>query len=192
MTTSSEGTSAVRVGCATPEELYEQVHGIRRVYAAAFEAQPWAEDPAGPGADRFVWRLSRDSTRDGFTAALGRRGPTGTTIGFAYGFTVGAEAPSAVTALHRNVEAALGGQTLQDSFALVDLAVKPGLQGEGIGGRLHDALLGGIGQRRCWLLTHRDAEGAVGLYLKRGWTHAGSVPRMRGEGTLALYTLGWP
>lgn len=53
--------------------------GIRDVYARAFAAPPWNEDPAG--ADSYAERLARDALRPGFTAAVATAG--GTVTGFA-------------------------------------------------------------------------------------------------------------
>lgn len=49
-------------------ELKRYAEGIRDVYARAFAAPPWNEDPAE--ADSYAERLARDALRPGFTAAV--------------------------------------------------------------------------------------------------------------------------
>ncbi|MGW1295006.1 hypothetical protein [Streptomyces sp. NPDC002533] len=53
--------------------------GIRDMYASAFAAPPWNEDPAE--ADAYAERLARDALRPGFTAAVATA--DGTVTGFA-------------------------------------------------------------------------------------------------------------
>ncbi len=60
-------------------ELDRYADGIREVYARAFAAPPWNEDPAT--ADAYAERLARDALRPGFTAAVATAG--GTVTGFA-------------------------------------------------------------------------------------------------------------
>ncbi|MYR78720.1 GNAT family N-acetyltransferase, partial [Streptomyces sp. SID5466] len=48
-------------------EVIRYADGIRDVYASAFSAPPWNEDPAGAGV--YTERLARAALRPGFTAA---------------------------------------------------------------------------------------------------------------------------
>jgi ribosomal protein S18 acetylase RimI-like enzyme len=54
-------------------------------------------------------------------------------------------------------------------FEFVELAVRPDLRRRGLGGRLHDALLGGLGAPAAVLSTEVDNEAAIALYSGRGW-----------------------
>ncbi len=53
-------------------------------------------------------------------------------------------------------------------FELQQLVVSPSVAGAGIGGRLHDAVMESVAGPAL-LLTHPDAEAALGLYERRGW-----------------------
>lgn len=125
--------------------LTPSLRNPRHCEAAAFSVTPWDEDPTGPDADRFVWRLARNSSRDGFAAVLSRDAGTDTTTGFAYGCVVAPDPPGALADLHRDVETALGGGSLAGSFALIDIAVDPTVHGSGTGGRLLDTLIDSLG-----------------------------------------------
>lgn len=62
----------VEVRTVEAGELNRYADGIRNVYARAFSAPPWNEDPAG--ADSYAERLARDVLRPGFTAAVATAG----------------------------------------------------------------------------------------------------------------------
>jgi GNAT superfamily N-acetyltransferase len=58
---------------------------------------------------------------------------------------------------------------LVGSYRLVEMAVAPEAQGQGIGGLLHDRLLRGVSYRRAMLSTMAAETNAYWLYRKRGW-----------------------
>jgi GNAT superfamily N-acetyltransferase len=58
---------------------------------------------------------------------------------------------------------------LESSFMLVEIAVDPDFQRQGIGGRLHDRLLQGLPHQRAVLSTLQGQTAAHHLYRSRGW-----------------------
>ncbi len=54
-------------------------------------------------------------------------------------------------------------------FELAELHVRPDCQRRGIGGRLHDELLGGLAAPTAVLSTQIDNVPALSLYERRGW-----------------------
>jgi GNAT superfamily N-acetyltransferase len=58
---------------------------------------------------------------------------------------------------------------LMDCFAFAELAVIPSAQGRGIGGQLHDTLLGGLPHRTAVLSAFQGETPAMRFYRWRGW-----------------------
>ena len=135
----------------------------------ALAARPeLAEVWTGVTAARLGEILERHAARDGFTFLAARE--NGRLAGFTYGYRGG---PGEWW--HDRVSAALdeGARTRWLSpghFEYVELHVRPELQGRGIGGRLHDALLERqTASRTAVLSTQVDNERALRLYRGRGW-----------------------
>ncbi|MDQ2806595.1 MAG: GNAT family N-acetyltransferase [Chloroflexota bacterium] len=140
---------------------------ICAVYGAAFAAPPYARGPAATAA--FADTLTRHVGRQAFRCRVARDGASGAILGFAYGY------PSAPGHWwHDLVARALGSDQsrrwLADAFELVELALWPTYQGQGIGGRLHDALLVEVAQPVAVLSTRQEETAALALYRRRGWT----------------------
>ena len=99
-------------------------------------------------------------------------------VGFAYGcpaFT--GEPESAWTReLVDSVGAEVAADWIRAQFAFIWTAVRPEWQGRRLGGRLHDALLETVTQRRAWLVTYPFDCPAVRLYRRRGWVALGRGP----------------
>jgi ribosomal protein S18 acetylase RimI-like enzyme len=145
------------------------------VYAAAFGAPPYRESPQT--AERFAGTLATHRVRAGFRMRVA--GPAGgRPVGFAYGY---ASAPGQWW--HDRVAAAIGPQAaarwLVGGFEVVELAVLPEWQGAGIGGRLLDALLDGVGHATAVLSTLDMETPALRLYRRRGWRAIGAMPSPR-------------
>lgn len=111
--------------------------------------------------------LPHHAARAGFRAVVERDGD-GPLAGFAYGYRGG---PGQWW--HDLVATALGPDgsvrwLAPGHFEFVELHVRRGLWGRGIGGRLHDALLAPE-PGPAVLSTQRDNERALRLYTGRGW-----------------------
>ncbi|MBM7053017.1 GNAT family N-acetyltransferase [Streptomyces durocortorensis] len=150
-----------------PGELNRYADGIRDVYASAFAAPPWNEDPAQ--ADVYAERLARDALRPGFTAAVATDG--GTVAGFATAW-ITPEAFPADRSYGQVAEALGAGRTrawLCGALEVNELAVAPEAHGAGLGAALLEAVTGPAPGGRCWLLTSARAEAALRLYERTGW-----------------------
>lgn len=148
-------------------ELNRYAEGIRDVYARAFAAPPWNEDPAQ--ADSYGERLARDALRPGFTAAVATAG--GTVTGFATAWTTPEVFPADRS--YGQVAEALGpvrtGAWLCGALEVNELAVAPRAHGRGLGAALLHTVTGAAPDGRCWLLTSVRAEPALRLYERAGW-----------------------
>ncbi|MFI7287025.1 GNAT family N-acetyltransferase [Streptomyces anulatus] len=148
-------------------ELSRYADGIRHVYALAFAAPPWNEDPAQ--ADSYAERLARDALRPGFTAAVAMK--EGTVTGFATAWITPEVFPADRS--YGQVAVALGpGRTrawLCGALEVNELAVAPEAHGAGLGAALLHAVTGLAPDGRCWLLTSVRAEAALRLYERAGW-----------------------
>ncbi len=147
---------------------------LRAIYLAALAQPPFGEGE--DQADAFAAELADEVDDAGFRCcvALAGDGP----VGFAYGcpaFTT--EPEDAWThALVDSVGPDVAEHWIRAQFAFIWTAVRPEWQGHGLGGRLHDALLGTAIQPRAWLVTHPFDCPAVRLYRSRGWIELGRGP----------------
>ncbi len=149
-----------------PAALDARMHEVLTVYRAAFAAPPYSEGAAELAY--FAQTLPRHAERAGFRFVAASEATTHQVVGFAYGYT---GQPSQWW--YDTVAAAMGEPLarvwLADCFEFVEMAVLPVMQGYGIGGRLHDAVLRGLPQCTAVLSTYRGDTNAMMLYRKRGW-----------------------
>lgn len=147
-----------------PDEVPALAPALREVYAEAFAQPPYRTPPAA--ADAWVAALPVHAARPGFRMVVAEL--AGRLAGFAYGY-----ATSAGQWWHDAIAAALGPHAraawLDDAFEVVELAVHPAFQGEGVGGAVHDALLDALPHPTAILSTLDADTPAVRLYEKRGW-----------------------
>jgi ribosomal protein S18 acetylase RimI-like enzyme len=118
--------------------------------------------------ERFAEILPRHARRNGFRF-LAARDEAGELVGFAYGYAGG---PGEWW--HDHVAAALNPEQrarwlVPGHFEFVELQVAPEREGEGIGGRLHDALLAEVTGPTALLSTECSNDRARGFYGRRGW-----------------------
>ncbi|HSM58629.1 MAG TPA: GNAT family N-acetyltransferase [Candidatus Sulfomarinibacteraceae bacterium] len=150
----------------SPQAFLALREALVAVYRAAFLPPPYEKTEGA--MQQFANALARHVRQEGFRAFVAREGQAGEVVGLAYGYT-----SRQGQWWHDHVSRALGREKaaywLGDAFELVELAVSPERQGLGLGGRLHDALLGEATQRTAVLST-LDAETAgFHLYRRRGW-----------------------
>jgi ribosomal protein S18 acetylase RimI-like enzyme len=118
--------------------------------------------------ERFDEILPRHAQRRGFRF-LAARTAEGDLAGFAYGYEGGPgewwhdHVAGAMDETQRELWLTPG------HFEFVELQVRPGLQGRGIGRRLHDALLDGLRSPTAVLSTQVQNERARGFYERCGW-----------------------
>jgi ribosomal protein S18 acetylase RimI-like enzyme len=150
----------------TAEEARGAVRALQDVYVATFTRPPYNETASEAG--RFAAMLGQHAGREGFCCYVARQENSGRIVGMAYGYTCrpGQWWRDQVA---RCLTADAAARWLDDAFELAELAVVPSAQGEGLGSRLHDALLTSLDQRTAVLSTLQAETVAMQLYRKRGW-----------------------
>ncbi len=152
----------VRLG---PEELAQARGAIVEVHHAAFAGPPYNEGEIE--TERTVDRLISDARRDGYRCYVARD-ESAQIVGLSYGLR-GQAGQWWYDRVSERITPAAAEEWLRDCFQFDELAVIPGMQGRGIGGRLHDLLLTGLGARTAVLSTYCGETSARRLYQKRGW-----------------------
>ena len=161
-----EPAASVEVTSLDPAGFVAARDRIAFVYQEAF-AQSEYPHPEREVA-RFAEVLGRHSTYEGFRCRVAREGPGGEVVGVAYGYT-GKPGQWWHDIVAGSLGPARAERWLGDCFELVELHLLPHLQGRGVGGRLHDALLDGVPHRTAALSTVQAETPALRLYRKRGW-----------------------
>jgi len=150
----------------SPGEFVNHREEVVDVYRVAFAEQHY------PHPQNEVSRLadvvSQHAQRVGFKCCVVREGPHDPVRGVGYGYT---SAPGQWW--HDVVAAGLAPADartwLSDCFEVVELHLSPALQGRGLGGGLHDALLDGLPHKTAALSTLAQETPAQIMYKKRGW-----------------------
>lgn len=93
----------------------------------------------------------------------------GTAAGFAYGYD-GTPGQWWYEQVARHLDREQRRRWLEDAFELVEIHVDPRWQARGLGGRLHDLLLGDVRRSTAVLSTPATESRAMLLYRSRGWT----------------------
>ena len=138
--------------------------GAIRVYGEAFAEPPYSDPDRG--ADVRQRMMEQERRRLGYRALVALD-DTGEPVGMAYGYRGEAgqwwhdTVANAISVDQRN-------RWLGHSYELVEIAVQPGRQGEGIGAALIEALLEGQPDETCVLSTRADSR-AQHLYRRVGF-----------------------
>ncbi len=142
--------------------------GALELLTAAFAGLPYAYPP-----ERLAGRL------DAWDRLLGERAfrcvearRSGRLVGIAWGWPTRGLVDGLYAGLYRTMRASLGpAMLLLQGTEVVEVAVDPAAQGDGIGGQLLERLTdGGPG----WLLARADAPAAA-WYRRHGWQHVATV-----------------
>ena len=133
------------------------------VFAAAFGAPGYDEAEA----ERFAGeQLPTHGARDDFKLVVARSEDG--IVGFAYGFT-GRRGQWWSDRIAAAISPELAAEWIGGHFEVVELAVHPDAQRNGLGTALMDALMTGLSHRRALLTTYADDGPAPRLYRRLGW-----------------------
>jgi GNAT superfamily N-acetyltransferase len=136
------------------------------IYQATFSQAPFYETL--PDFLNFAGRISYHARQSGFRCVVARPEANQGIIGFVYGYDGEAGSWYYEQAAQR-LPPGLLREYLGDYYEFAELALLPDWQGQGVGGRLHDALLEGIQHHTACLATPEVETRALQLYRARGW-----------------------
>jgi GNAT superfamily N-acetyltransferase len=136
------------------------------IYRDAFGVSPYCKEEAE--VVDLAQSLLRHVVKEGFRIVVALEDQTEQAVGFAYGY---ANTPGQLWCeeVARAVQPWVVTEWLTGSFRLVEMAVTPGAQGQGVGGLLHDHLLRGLSYQKAVLSTMAAETNAHSMYHKRGW-----------------------
>jgi len=139
---------------------------LGEVYQAAFNIKKKRE-----GAEKLIEMLEMHQPREGLRCVIAQDDVDQRIVGFAYGYT---SRPGYwwFDTVSRSLSRHAIEIWFKDAFEIVELAVHPEWQGQGIGGRVHDALLDDLPPdtySTALLSTDTGETNAMHLYRKRGW-----------------------
>ena len=141
-------------------ELYDEVFSVPPFF--------WRADESALHRERLLGLLDDP----GFDVAVARAGDE--LVGFAYGFTVPPDTKrwsGLLVPVSTEVASEWPGRT----FLLFDYGVRLTYRGQGIGRRLHDALLGSRPEERATLTVQPTAIDTKRIYEHWGWYQVGQV-----------------
>ncbi len=153
------------VEAAPAAELVRRLDQLTALYRAVFAVAPYWEPPEAVAG--FAARMRQHAELADFQAALALDGDE--VVGIAYGYR-GAPGQWWHDVVRRELAPDVATRWLDDAFEIVQIAVQPDAQGNGIGGRLHDVLVAAIPTRTAVLTTSQMETAATQLYRSRGWT----------------------
>lgn len=160
----------IRLKSLIKEEIDNSKEQILETYRQAFAEPPYNKTEADVISFSQTLELHRRYPKARFIAA---QDEDNLVIGFAYGYEV-AVGQWWHDVVKKEMSASMQQEWLDGAYELVELAVRPSMQGYGIGGRLHDEILAGLSNPTAVLSTIETETAALHLYRKRGW-----VPLLR-------------
>ena len=145
------------------------------VAAAGLAEQLWPcyDEVFGDFSDFETWRsdmFGRHTARSGYRLAVAVDGPV--VAGFSWGY-VGERGQYWADLAAGALPARVADEWVGGHFEFVELAVLPKHRRHGLGRRLHDTLLHGVGQKALLSTTDDVTDPAVRLYLSSGWRKLG-------------------
>jgi GNAT superfamily N-acetyltransferase len=154
-----------------PAQLAAASEALAAVYGAAFSQPPYNEPEEAAAFFAQILRRNAAHPPAGFRCCVASAAASGGFVGFGYGFTYG-PGTSRYDVLAKALAPEppkIAARWLDDAFDLIELAVHPSAQGQGIGAALHDALLEGQPHRTAVLTAYDGETVAMRLYRSRGW-----------------------
>ncbi len=149
---------------AGPADVIDRSDELVEIYAESFSQPPWSEEASR--VEMFRRHIPTYSKRKDFTAVFAEG--DGRIMGFAMGARL---TPAAWW--WKDVASKLSASQVEtwltDCYELIEIAVRPNVQGKGIGAGLHDRLFEKVTTKTALLSTHPKAERALALYRSRGW-----------------------
>ena len=142
----------------------QYLSGFSAIYRQAFSPAPYAKSELEISI--FTRSFPGHVQRADFRMVLAEQ--SGEIIGFAYGYTTAADHywNEFVRGYLLQVET---DAWLSYAFQLVEIALIPAHQGQGIGGSLYDRLMEGLPHHTAVLTTMCADTNAYNLYKRRGW-----------------------
>ncbi|MDP9365244.1 MAG: GNAT family N-acetyltransferase [Chloroflexota bacterium] len=153
-----------RLDLVTPRDVGAIEDQFVAVYREAFSPPPYRETE--DDVARYAERFPRHAAQDGFRCAVATDNDR--LLGFAYGY-FGRPGQWWHDTVRAALDPAVATRRLDGAFELVELAVVPPLQGQGIGGGLHDLVLAQTPAARAVTTTAQHENPAVRFYRRRGW-----------------------
>ena len=167
---------------ATETLLAELVGQVVDVWAAAHGLGRASATRREFGSERVPRHAGREDFR-----FLGAFDPEARLVGFVYGYT-GGPGQWWYDKVAGALDDARRAEWLEPAhFELTELAVEPAYQGQGIGSRLHDAVLAGLPHDRALLSALAENARVIRFYERRGWRVL--LPELRFEPGRPLFAI---
>jgi GNAT superfamily N-acetyltransferase len=136
------------------------------IYQFTFSQPPYHETL--PDFFNFAGRLSYHAHQPGFRCVIACPDLTQPPVGFVYGYP-GQKNSWFYNLAVKRLSPEMVREYLSNYFEFAELAVLPEWQGQGLGGRLHNAILAGLPQSTACLATPDIETPALHLYHRRSW-----------------------